>query len=44
MHDEVALAQDIERADTRSGKLKLPDGPAVCVLSGGNADLAAILG
>ena len=31
-------------AAVRSGKLKLPDGPAVCVLSGGNADLAAILG
>jgi threonine dehydratase len=31
-------------AAVRSGKLRLPRGPAVCVLSGGNADVAMILG
>lgn len=31
-------------AAVRSGKLRLPRGPAVCVLSGGNADLGMILG
>ena len=30
-------------AAIRSGKLKLPDGPVVAVLSGGNADVPAIL-
>lgn len=31
-------------AAIRAGKLKLPDGPVVAVLSGGNADLPKILG
>lgn len=31
-------------AAVMAGKLKLPEGPAVAVLSGGNADLAMILG
>jgi threonine dehydratase len=31
-------------AAVRSGRLKLPRGPVVCVLSGGNADVAMILG
>lgn len=30
-------------AAVRSGRLRLPRGPAVCVLSGGNADMAMIL-
>jgi len=30
-------------AAVRSGKLRLPRGPVVCVLSGGNADVGAIL-
>jgi threonine dehydratase len=31
-------------AAVRSGRLKLPDGPVVAILSGGNADLKTILG
>ncbi len=30
-------------AAVRAGKLDLPEGPVVCVLSGGNADLGAVL-
>lgn len=31
-------------AAVRSGKLKLPEGPVVCLLSGGNADVKALVG